>query len=94
MDIRPVRVPKGAVVAVGDLAGSRRAAGARALGGGRHHGRRRHRQRHGGDAEGEAGRIRRPVGLATTSHGSENSTSNRISYANNKAAYSSSNYWG
>jgi len=58
---------EGAVVAVGDL-GRRSAAGAGALGGGRHHGRRRHRQRHGGDAEGEAGRVRRPVGLAG-SHG-------------------------
>ena len=55
---------EGAVVAVGDL-GRRSAAGAGAQGGGRHHG---HRQRHGGDAEGEAGRVRRPVGRAG-SHG-------------------------
>jgi hypothetical protein len=64
-----VRVLEGAVVAVGDGNLARRnAAGAGALGCGRHHGRRRHRQRHGGDAEGEAGRVRRPVGLAS-SHG-------------------------
>ena len=55
---------EGAVVAVGDLARRSAAGAGGALGGGRHHGRRCHR----GDAEGEAGRVRRPVGRAG-SHG-------------------------